>query len=62
MGDAAPGDIGGRLPEQALTIELDAPASVDHAREGAQDRRLPGAVRSEHRSLLALVHREVDPL
>ena len=58
---AAPGDLGGRGGGHVDAVEDDrAAVGLDDPRDGAQQRRLAGAVGAEQGDDLALVHLEVD--
>ena len=56
------GDVFGRAPIQPLPGEYDLAFAANHAADGAQRRRLAGAVGAEEHGHAAFLDREIDAM
>src|SRR3546814_5080610 len=62
VGDAEPDDVLGRAALDGLAGEADLASGTDHAADGAQRRRLAGAVGTQNGGDRALVEVEIEPV
>src|SRR3546814_13570216 len=61
VGDAEPDDVLGRAALDGLAGEADLASGTDHAADGAQRRRLAGAVGTQNGGDRALAEGEIEP-